>query len=184
MHTHRFPTLVSAFSLLLLLLAFGAVAVNAAPLTLYVASDGRDGASGRFSDPLATLIGARDRLRALKRAGQLPQIGATVLIHGGTYFQKEAFTLTAADDLSPAPVTYAASPGETVRITGGQEVRGWQTVTDPAVLSRLDPAAQGHVLQADLKAQGITDFGQMSPRGFGKPVTTAETSRSSAWPKA
>ena len=40
-------------------------------------------------------------------------------------------------------------------------------------MDRLDPAARGHVLQADLKAQGITDFGQMTPRGFGQPVTPA-----------
>ena len=173
MDTRRSPALFSAFCLLLLLFVFGTAAAPASPLTLYVAPHGRDGASGRLSDPLATLAGARDRLRALKRAGRLPQTGATVLVRGGTYFQQETFTLTAADDLSPAPVTYAASPGETVRITGGQEVRGWQAVTDPAILSRLDPAARGHVLQTDLKAQGITDFGQMSPRGFGRPVTPA-----------
>src|SRR5438445_359960 len=35
----------------------------------------------------------------------------------------------------------------------------------PAVLSRLDPAARGKVLQADLRALGITDFG--SPKGGG-----------------
>lgn len=169
MKTLRFP-----FSLLLWLLsAFILATAQAAPMTLYISPQGHDTASGRRNDPLATLSGARDRLRALKGAGSLPRTGVTVLIRGGTYFQRETFTLTAADDLSPTPVTYAAFPGETVRLTGGQEVRGWRPVTDPAILDRLDPAARGHVLQADLKAQGIMDFGQMSPRGFARPVTPA-----------
>jgi hypothetical protein len=56
-----------------------------------------------------------------------------------------------------------------VRIVGGELVRDWKPVTDAAVLERLDEAARGHVLQADLKAQGLTDFGELSPRGFGRP---------------
>jgi hypothetical protein len=43
-----------------------------------------------------------------------------------------------------------------VRLIGGPQVTGWKPVTDPAVLSRLDPSARGQVLQADLPAQGIT----------------------------
>ena len=167
MNTLRFPL----WPLLLLVLI--AATAQAAPLELYVSPQGHDTASGHRNAPLATLAGARDRLRALKRAGSLLRAGVTVVIRGGTYFQRETFTLTAADDLSPVPVTYAAFPGETVRLTGGQEVHGWQPVTDPAILDRLDPAARGHVLQADLKAQGIMDFGQLSPRGFARPVTPA-----------
>lgn len=162
-------------SLTLLMLALTA-SVMAAPLTLFVSPSGHDKASGRLNDPLATPSGARDRLRSLKRAGRLPREGARVLMMPGTYRLKDTFALTAADDLSPAPVTYeafVAYPTGTVRLTGGQEVRGWHSVTDASVLGRLDPKARGHVLQADLKAQGITDFGQMTPRGFGKPVTPA-----------
>ena len=143
----------------------------AGPLTLYVAVNGRDRAAGTKMAPLATPAGARDRLRALQAAGQLPRTGATVIIRGGTYFLPQTLSFTAADDLSP--VTFTAAPGETVRLTGGRTVSGWKRVTDAAVLARLDPAARGHVLQADLRAQGIADFGQMTPRGFAKPVTPA-----------
>ena len=169
------PTLLS-LALLALLFTALALPVTAGPLTLYVSPQGRDTAPGSKDAPLATLAGARDRLRVLKGAGRLPREGATVWMLPGTYRLKSTFTLTAADDLSPAPVTYAAFvvyPKETVRLTGGQEVQGWRRVTDTAILGRLDPKARGHVLQADLKAQGITDFGQMTPRGFAKPVTPA-----------
>jgi len=163
------PTLLSLALLALLL----AAPVTAAPLALYVSPQGHDSAQGGKATPLATFAGARDRLRALKRAGKVPKEGATVWIRGGTYFQSETFTLSAADDVAPAPVTYAAYGGEAVRLTGGRGVTGWKAVTDPAILGRLDPAARGHVLQADLKALGITDYGKMTPRGFGSPVTPA-----------
>ena len=127
--------LPTPLSLMLLLLALAGLAapLTASPLTLYVSPSGHDSASGRLNDPLATPGGARDRLRALKRAGKVPHEGATVLMLPGTYRLKSTFTLSAADDLSPAPVTYealVASPKGTVHLTGGQEVRGWKTVTD------------------------------------------------------
>jgi len=163
------PTLLS---LILLALLFTAPAL-AGPLALYISPQGHDSALGGKASPLATLAGARDRLRILKRVGKVPKEGVTVWLRAGTYFQRETFALTAADDVSPAPVTYAAYSGEAVRLTGGREVAGWKPVTDTSILGRLDPAARGHVLQTDLKAQGITDYGQMTPRGFGSPVTPA-----------
>ena len=163
------PTLLS---LILLALLFTAPAL-AGPLALYISPQGHDSALGGKASPLATLAGARDRLRILKRVGKVPKEGVTVWLRAGTYFQRETFALTAADDVSPAPVTYAAYSGEAVRLTGGWEVAGWKPVTDASILGRLDPAARGHVLQTDLKAQGITDYGQMTPRGFGSPVTPA-----------
>ena len=163
------PTLPSLALFALLLVT----PVSAAPLALYVSPHGHDNAPGGRASPLATLAGARDRLRALKSVGRMPKEGATVWIRGGTYFQASTFTLSAADDVSPAPVTYAGWGGETVRVTGGREVTGWKPVTDLTITGRLHPAARSHVLVSDLKAQNITDYGQMTPRGFGSPVTPA-----------
>ena len=41
-------------------------------------------------------------------------------------------------------------------------------VTDPPALTRLDEAARGHVVEIDLRALGIADFGEMKSRGFGR----------------
>ena len=155
--------------------------LHAAPLNLYVSMQGRDDWSGMkdkpgrggHDGPLATLEGARSRIHALKEAGGLPREGVIVNLHSGVYHLHSTFALTAEDDTSPAPVTYRAYKNEAVRVDGGQEVSGWTPVTDPATLDRLDPAARGHVLQADLKAQGITNYGTLSRRGFGLPVTPA-----------
>ncbi|MBN2307479.1 MAG: right-handed parallel beta-helix repeat-containing protein, partial [Candidatus Hydrogenedentes bacterium] len=74
--------------------------------------------------------------------------------------------LTQADSGTPeARITYAAFPGESVRLLGGQVVPSFTAVSEPAVLERLAEPARGQVLQADLKALGITDFG--SPAGGG-----------------
>ena len=48
---------------------------------------------------------------------------------------------------------------------GIQEKKGFIAVTDAEVLNRLDEAARGKVLQADLKAMGITDLGEVAASG-------------------
>ena len=68
-----------------------------------------------------------------------------------------------------------------MRLVGGQAVTGFQPVTDGAVLERLDPATRGKVLQVDLRAQGIADFG--SPRGGGLELFFQEKPmRIARWP--
>lgn len=145
-------------------------------MVLTVAPNGNDAWSGtratpnraRTDGPLATLEGARDAIRKLKQAGGLPAGGVTVEVRGGTYELARPLALTAEDAGTPeAPITYQARPGEEVRLVGGKMLRGWQPVTDAAVLARLDPAARDHVVQTDLKAQGVTDFGEMGG-GFAK----------------
>ncbi len=156
-----------------LMLALTLRQAQAAALTLYVAPGGSDAAPGTLSRPLATLEGARDHIRALKDTGRVPTGGIRVWLRGGDYPLRGPFTLAAPDGTSPAPVTYAAYRDERVRLDGGQAVTAWAPVADPAILRRLDPAARGHVLQADLKAQGITDYGELTARGFGRPDTPA-----------
>jgi len=47
-------------------------------------------------------------------------------------------------------------------------LRGFTRVTDPEVRARLPKEARANVLQCDLVARNITDFGSMVPRGHGK----------------
>ena len=145
------------------------------PATLYVATNGSDRWSGRLGapnadqtdGPFATLERARHAIRGMKRAGGLPAGGATVEIRGGVYELKQPFALTSEDSgAEGAPVVYQAFKGEEVRLTGGRAITTWKPVTDPAVLNRLDQGARGKVLQADLRALGITDFGEAGGGGL------------------
>lgn len=85
---------------------------------LYVAPDGNDAAAGNRAHPLRTPEGARDRLRALRRAhgGTLPAGGVIVNFADGEYRMSRPFSLSAEDTGTPeSPVVYrAANRGKAV----------------------------------------------------------------------
>lgn len=154
--------------LVIALFATGGIAMAAPARTmLYASPTGSDAASGTKDAPFATLQRARDEVRSLKKAGKLTD-GATVEVLGGTYELSQPFELTAEDSGAGIanPITYRAQPDAQVRLVGGKVVNGFKPVTDQAVLARLDETARGKVLQADLKALGITDFGAANAGGL------------------
>jgi len=137
-----------------------------AEVTLFVAPDGDDSNPGTLESPFATLECARIALRALSGHD-----GATVYLRAGTYTRASTFRLGAEDSgTADAPVAFRSYRDETVRISGGCEIRDFQPVSDEDVLARLLPAAREHVLVADLRAAGITDFGKLKPRGLPQPI--------------
>lgn len=148
--------------------------------TLYVSVDGDDAASGDAGTPLASLDGARDRIRALRAEGLEGAI--VVEVAPGEYPLDQALQLEARDGGSEgAPVTYRARVGTEVRLSGGRRVRDWSIVSDEATLSRLPEEARGRVYRTDLAAQGIRDYG--SPAGQGLEVFYRdEPMRLSRWP--
>jgi hypothetical protein len=163
---HRLCRLV-LIALLLGLACCRTIAAEPA-LTIHVATNGNDAWSGRIptpannDGPFLTLQRARDEIRKVKKAGALPNGGITVEIHAGTYELAAPLQFSAEDSgTKESPIIWRAKKGEVVKILGGRVVKNWQPVTDPKVLAVLDPAARGKVVQADLKAQGITDLGEM-----------------------
>jgi len=96
---------------------------------MYVSPAGNDKWSGRYDHPLpdgtdgpvATLSGARDNIRRMKRDGTWA--GAMeVLIRGGVYRLAEPVEFGAEDS---GPVRYAAYPGETPVFDGGVRIDNW-----------------------------------------------------------
>jgi hypothetical protein len=107
---------------------------------------------------------ARKAVRQWKADKGLAAGGAAVVVRGGTYLIGQPLEFTVEDSGSEdAPISYRAAPGESVRLLAGRVVADWHPVTDAGVLGKLDEAARGQVLQTDLRALGITDFG--SPSG-------------------
>jgi hypothetical protein len=133
----------------------------------YVAPQGDDASPGSHEHPFATLERARDAVRALSAAKTYPAEGVTVWIRGGVYQRNHSFDLDARDSgQRGAPVVYAASAGETVRLVGGRTVPAsrFRPVVDRVFLDRvISRAARRHLLQVDLKALGITDYGELIP---------------------
>lgn len=143
---------------------------------LYVAPDGDDRNSGAVDAPLASLAGARDAIRAIKRATGLPEGGINVRIRGGLYRHEESFLLEEQDSGTvDAPIAYIAEEGETVRISGGISlpVQQFLPVADEAVKARLQPDVRDRIVQIDLKALGLHEYGQIAKSGFGLPAVAA-----------
>ena len=135
--------------------------------------------------PLKTIEAARDTIRAWRVEKGfprgLPEEGFTVTVHGGTYFVDDEVVFTDADSgAREVPIEYRAEDGETVRLLGGKVIPMWNPVSED-VQQRLDPSARDHVVQVDLKALGITDFG--SPKGGGLELFfDGEAMTLSRWP--
>ena len=159
------------------MLILGATLLLALPglaAQLYVSLTGSDTNPGTRAKPFATLERARDEVRHLSQDRKLAKGGFTVWLRGGDYLRTNALQLTVADSgTASAPIVWRVCKGETVRLLGGRKLSGFEPVTAPAVLARLPETARGHVLQRDLGALGLSDFGQMSSRGFGRPLSPA-----------
>lgn len=136
---------------------------------LFVAPDGSDANPGTAERPFATLAKARDSVRALLAKGPLAG-GVAVTLKPGEYRITETLALTAADSgKAGAPVVYRAQQKGEAVLYGGDRITGFEPVTDPNVLSRLPEEARGKVRQCNLKALGITDYGELKVRGFSQP---------------
>ena len=149
---------------------------SAAGAEFWVAADGADGHPGTRQHPFASLRGARDAIRALRRTNGLPEGGVVVTVQPGGYRVTETLKLEAGDSGTEAsPIVYRAEVAAKARFTGGVRISGFAPVTDAAILARLPEESRGKMLQTDLGAQGIIDFGELRPRGFGfNPPAAAE----------
>ena len=124
---------VSSFSPKTILQEWSAPAVQ-----LHVSPEGDDSAAGTAEAPLATLEAARDRLRQLKKEGELSAGGAQVVVHGGLYPVSQTFILTEEDSgTATAPVRYCGAEGESPVFTGGLRLEAFTPVTDKEVLKRI-----------------------------------------------
>jgi hypothetical protein len=120
-------------------------------VTLYVATDGNDAHSGRFErptgdnadGPLATLEGARDKIRLLKKKGPLPAGGVAVVLSGGKYLLPKTFQLGKEDSgTADAPIVYRAAESAKVELIGGRPITGFVPY-------------RGSILKADVAGQGF-----------------------------
>jgi len=128
----------------------------------YVATTGNDADPGTLQKPFANLEAARDAIRELKHAGPLEE-PVTVWVGSGTYYREQCFELTKEDSgTKETPIVYRACGNERVCLVGGREIpaSSFKPVVDGAILERLDEAASGKVLQVDLQAQGISNYGE------------------------
>jgi len=137
--------------------------------TFHVSTSGSDANPGTETKPFATLERARDAVRQLRQNGPQPPGDIIVRLDGGDYVRTNTFELAAIDSGTVlSPITWQAVPGRPVRLLGGRKLSGFQDVTNSAVRMRLVENVRAQVRETDLRAVGITDFGEMKSRGFGR----------------
>jgi hypothetical protein len=142
----------------MLAVAVVALLVAAAPVAadecvLHVAPDGRDTWTGRHArptadgadGPLASLVAARDAIRAARGATDWQPRGVRVVVASGTYRITAPLVLEPRDSgTAEAPIVYEAAPGGPVVISGGRRIEGWRVADDGSWVVHLpDAAADG-----------------------------------------
>jgi len=150
-------------------------AASVLPATLYVAPDGDDRWSGqsahpdagRIDGPLATLRGARDRIRAMRREPNPPAGPITVTIAGGTYPITETVDFEPEDGGTPnAPVTYQAARGARPVFDGGRAIKGFQPSASGLWVTKLADAAAGRRPFEQLYVNGRRAVRARAPNSF------------------
>ncbi|MDR1103604.1 MAG: right-handed parallel beta-helix repeat-containing protein [Tannerella sp.] len=159
-------------ALVLLCMMAIACSLDRAEIAFYVSPQGDDAHTGAIDAPFRTVERAQQAVRSLKQTGGFPPGGLIVYLRGGEYPLLRTLHFTAEDGgKEGGPVIYRAFPGEEVRFTGGREIR-FEPLADGAARARIR-APHDQILQADLRAQGIDDFGRQKATGFGQPAETA-----------
>ena len=133
----------------------------------FVAPDGDDAGLGTAQRPFRTLERARDAVRERRKKGALPAGGVAIMLRGGVYpRESHSFALSAEDSgTAESPIIYQSVAGERATIRGGRAVRGFTPLSDPTAIKRIPEPARKHVVQTDLKAQGVEHFGELRVRG-------------------
>ena len=129
-----------------------AFAGRALAAVLFVAPQGDDANPGTQSRPLRTFAVAQEKARRLRARSPV-----TVWFRGGAYYLPQTIVLTAADSgTKTAPAIFAAWPGETVVVSGGEKLAlNWQ------------PFRNG-IMQANVPAGFTTD--QLFVNGERQPL--------------
>ena len=146
-------------------LALPCVSPAADRTLLHVAPNGNDAWSGSVAEPadgdgpLASLRGARDRIRRIKTTGGPPAGGIEVVVRPGVYRQANALEFGKEDSgTADAPIVYRAAGRGKVRLSGGMALSGFTRVSEPEALAKLEPEARGRAWQTNLREQGMTEL--------------------------
>lgn len=140
-----------------------------AAVKYYISPKGNDEFCGSEKAPFRTLQKALRKVERLCKAG-LPKGGAAIFLKGGHYEITKTITLSSHLCGTPeAPIFIESYEGERAILTGAKILpsQNFKKVTDPQVLDRiLCKSAAQKLVEYDLQADGITQLGELSRRGF------------------
>lgn len=115
-----------------------------------------DTGTGSIGKPFKTFKKAYKTIR--------PQTGIAYVLREGTYPISDRIDVANVNATYEAPFIITNYKDEEVTFVGGTKLDNdlFEKVTDPDVLQRLDPSVTDDVLEFDLPAYGITDYGTIT----------------------
>lgn len=136
-------------------------------MNIYTSPTGRAEAKGTNSDPMSLASAIKTLKKRSKQPSKHPE-PINLQLKDGCYHLDSSLELksTPPGELTVPISIKAVNPGR-VRILGGRKLEKFRPVKSRKVLKRLSRKAAEHVLEADLKKAGISDFGKLRPRGMG-----------------
>ncbi|MCK9266084.1 right-handed parallel beta-helix repeat-containing protein [bacterium] len=141
--------------------------INKSTLNFYISPSGKDSNRGTKNSPFRTISRAQEEVRATKKKGT-HKGGISIFFREGTYFLQEPIVFSQEDSgTEDSPIVYRSYPNENVKIVGGIKITNFMPLKQPEILKRLPEEARKEVWVADLKSQGIDDYGTLLNRGFG-----------------
>ena len=109
-------------------------------VTVYVAPGGNDAGPGSDKQPLATLEGARGRVRQMRKEGLLREPACVVFAEGAYRLERPVVLEPEDSGTAEAPVTYTAAKGANVVFLGGRRLPPFEVGADGVWHARVDAA--------------------------------------------
>ena len=133
-------------------------------IEFYISPKGKDTNPGTQKAPFRSLEKARDAIRLAKNNTREKPV--SVYIYGGYYYMEKPVVFTSEDSGSGnGPIIYTSVAGEEPVFTGSKRLNKWKLLKDKQKLNVLDPSVYGKVYVTDLKAAGISNFGDPTKAG-------------------
>jgi hypothetical protein len=153
-----------------------------AAVELYVSPTGNDGNPGARDRPFASLDHARQVVAQRTDRSQ----PVTVFLAGGTYYLPDTLVFQATDSgTKDAPITYAALPGQTPVISGGQKLRlTWSVYKDAVCQAAVPPGTVADQLFVNGQRQAMARYPNFDPNAAQFNGTAADAfsaSRAARW---
>ena len=131
----------------------------------YISPTGDDENAGTKDHPFATLE------RAILAIRENPGGPVTIYLREGYYPLHRTIVLQDSDSTPDCPLSIRAYAREEAHVIGGREIAGFEALNPHTHnYNAITPEFRDHIMTIDLKARGITEFGKLSARGFGRAI--------------
>ena len=153
-----------------------------AAIEFYVAPNGDDAGAGTRDQPFASLDHARQIVA--QRADRTQPV--TVFLADGTYYLPDTLVFQAADSgTKDAPITFAALPGQTPILSGGQKLQlAWSPYRDAVMQATVPPGTTADQLFVNGRRQIMARYPNFDPNAAQFNGTAADAfsaARATRW---